>query len=502
VVKLQRTIDRRATLGFIAGGMAASRLAPWSLQAAEGAAGEGDAMLPFEPRGSRQPGREVFAHWHFFAISMDNKPAASDYYASQLLASTGPDGKAADFGSYLRQRPLPRAPRPTADWAIDDLVCDIQWAQAIGIDAFLYNIITIDRKAPFWKLFFDMLEAARRVGGKFRVVPSLDAPLLQDRPVEEVAAAIVSASGHPMLLRREAGQLVLGAFQPEAWPVERWDSLLALLDREKVGIEFMPTFLNVRSAHDGHWSMADTVGEWSGNFVDGVSYVAEAAAIVRGHGKKWCAPVWPQDLRPKAGAYGEAANSRLFRDGWMNAIDGAADSVQLITWNDYSESSAIRPSTGIQYSFYDLAAFYIEWFKTAREPRITRDVLYYFHRIQPTDGAGLGAAQARQFTLQWGRGPVNDIELLAFLVEGGELQIEAGGVVHRMVADRGVTSMRVPLVAGRPRFRLKRGDRVVVEFESAYAIDDHAQFQNLLYHGGSSTRPPVARPGPVTPARD
>lgn len=480
-------INRRAALGVFAGGLLASRFH------AVGAADLVD-VLPFKPVNLGQSGREVFAHWHFFAISMDNKPADVDYYATHFLDPAHPEGKTEGFGSALRERPLPRDPYQGSDWAVDDLVCDIRWADAIGIDAFLYNIITIDRKSPFWKLFFDMLEAAGRVGGKFRVVPNLDAPLLLERPVAEVAAAIVSASGHPMLLRRETGQLVLGAFQPEAWPVERWNSLFALLEREKIGIEFMPIFLNVRSAQDGHWSKSTTVGEWSGNFADGVGYVAEAAAIVRRHGKKWCAPVCPQDVRPKGGVFGEAANSRLFRDGWMAAINGHADAVQLITWNDYSESSAVRPSTLIQYSFYDLAAFYIAWFKTGRAPPVTKDVLYYFHRVQPTDGAGLGMSQARPFALQWGREPVNDVELLAFLIADGELQIEIGGELHRLAAKAGVTSMRVPLAPGRPVFRLRRDDRTAIEFVSADTIGDRAEFQDLVYRGGSSTRPAAAAP--------
>ena len=57
----------------------------------------------------------------------------------------------------------------------------------------------------------------------------------------------------------------------------------------------------------------------------------------------------------------------------LHAIDGGADWVQLITWNDYGEHTEIAPSTGTQHAFYDLTAYYTAWFKTGAAPRIVRD---------------------------------------------------------------------------------------------------------------------------------
>lgn len=419
---------------------------------------------------------------------MDNRPSTSDYYAVNFLNPKDPAGKNRAYGSLLRERPLSRPPYPTPAWAVADMERDIRWAQEIGIDAFLYNIITIDPGSPFWQILVYMLDAAANVGGAFRIVPSLDATLLASQPVAKIAAALKTISGHPMLLRRPGGQLVLSAFAAESWPAEHWSELFDDLAKSGIKVEFVPTFLNVRSATPDHWKLADAVSEWAANYVDGVGNLQPGRALSKAAGKPWCAPVWPQDFRPKDGAYGEAANSRLFRDDWMAAINGEAERVHLITWNDYSESSAIRPSTGIQYSFYDLAAYYIDWFKTGREPKITQDVLFYFHRIQPANGPALGTSQALPFKLHWGSRPFNEIELLAFLVDDGELQIEIGTEVHRMNAKAGLTSMRVPLASGRPLFRLKRGEQIVVDFASAYTIEDRAEFQDLLYYGGSSRR--------------
>jgi hypothetical protein len=60
-----------------------------------------------------------------------------------------------------------------------------------------------------------------------------------------------------------------------------------------------------------------------------------------------------------------------------------------------------------------------------------------------------------------------------------------------MTAPAGITSLRMPLAPGRPAFALRRDGRDVISFESAFDIRTKAPFQDLLYRGGSSTRPPV-----------
>jgi hypothetical protein len=39
---------------------------------------------------------------------------------------------------------------------------------------------------------------------------------------------------------------------------------------------------------------------------------------------------------------------------------------------------------------------------------------------------------------------------------------------------------------------LKRGDKTIIDFASAFTISEVAEYQDLLYRGGSSTRQSVA----------
>lgn len=453
------------------------------------AAGRTGSPLPFDLAPLPKGDREVFAHWHFFPISIDNQRQGADYYDREYMRPGVGASNNLKFGSFIRERPLPRPPIEGKDWLVVDLEQDLTWAAAIGLDGFFYNIITIDQASPFWKLFINMLDAGQRSGTSVRVIPNLDATLLANQPIAAIAKAIKSVADHRALLRRADGRVVLGAFAPESWPAQNWLNLFADLRSQGVLVEFVPTFLNAAAADAAHWQLADMVSEWSGNYLDGVAHLDVVRSLYKARQKKWCSPVWPQDFRPKDGVFGEAGNSRLFREAWMSAIRGGADCAQLLTWNDYSESSAVRPSSGIQYSFYDLAAYYVAWFKSGRPPPIQRDVLYYFHRVQPAAGRGLGSAQSGVFSLQWGRKVLDEIELLAFLARPGEIEIDIVGNTRRIMAPAGVTSLTMPLQPGRPAFRLIRDGQTDIACESAFVIVDQAPYQNLLYHGGSSSRP-------------
>src|SRR5258708_14716378 len=307
-------LTRRRVFSLPAGGRARPLLFREARRSAEETAPPLDTLLPFTRGGVARAGREVFAHWHIFPISLDNRPAKNDCYATEFLSPKSTSGKNSDYGSLFRERPLPRPSINSPAWAVGDMERDIRWAHEIGIDAFLYNVISIDPACHYWQLLLYMLEAATRVGSAFRVVPNLDATLLANQPVAKISEAIKSVSGHPMLLRRGDGQLVLGAFAAEAWPAEKWIELFDDLAKADIKIEFIPTFLNVRSATPGHWKIADAVSEWSGNYVDGVANHQGSRAIVKDSGKPWSSPVWTHDFRPKDSVYGEAGDSRPLRD--------------------------------------------------------------------------------------------------------------------------------------------------------------------------------------------
>jgi hypothetical protein len=446
-------------------------------------------LLPFD-RGEQSlvsRGR-VFAHWNIFPTSFDNLPESQDYYTVHYTSPDGENGKFRDFGGFIKERPLGRAVRKQRDWRVLDMVDEIITASAIGIDAFMFNILTINTEDALWKSLLNMLEAVSRVQTDFRIIPNIDgASDLGNLPLSGIIEALLPVLSHPSAMKAADGRNVVGAFCADGWTPARWRALFDGLAERGINVSFVPVFLDPAKANL-YFDLADVISVWGGDYPAAIESLDKLAQESREARKQWMAPVWPQDLRPKDGWYAEASNSLLFRMGWQAAIDRHADCVQLITWNDYSESSEIRPSSGIQFSFYDLAAYYIAWFKSGVRPSIVRDVLYYFHRSEPASGSNLGTAQPKPYVLRYGERADGDIELLGFLTAPGRLEIEVAGKIVGFDVPAGITSVRVPIAEGTPIFGLKRNGLEVVRFKSAFTIRTSSRYQDLLYKGGSSTR--------------
>ena len=239
---------------------------------------------------------------------------------------------------------------------------------------------------------------------------------------------------------------------------------------------------------------------WGHRAASSAAHWGTMAAKAHSAGLIWMAPVAPQDVRPKNSVYWEASNSEMFRKQWEGAINGGADWVQLITWNDYSEHSSVTPSTSSNYAFHDLTAYYTAWFKTGQRPVIRRDAFYTFHRTHASGAAPNPSLQSRRMNPSSSSdAPLNEVEMLAFLTSPATLEIELAGKTHRRQADKGVTSFKVPLAPGTPLFRIVRDGQVVTSIRGE-DIRNTIAVQDMLYHGDSSLR--VNGPTPTVPVTD
>jgi len=447
----------------------------------------------------RQSQKKVFAHYFTpFPISLDNRAGDKDYYAVHYLNPKGEKGKFETVGGYLRQRPLPRPSRSEADWQLLDMKEEVRRAVALGLDGFVCDIL--DHKGVHFERVKLLLEAANQVDPGFKIVlmPDMQSKF-KDQP-ERLTETIRTLSAYPAVYRMNDGRVVVAPYNAQRQSVDWWKDWLRDIRGQNVKVAFMPLFQGWGKYAADFASISAGMSDWGSRSPKAQARWRNMASEAHKYTSIWMTPVSPQDMRPRSSSYTETSNSESFRIMWQNAISGGADWVQLITWNDYSEASEIAPSTHTQYAFYDLTAYYTTWFKTGRPPRIVRDVLYYFHRVQSLSVPSKD--NARPGTLRASAGsdpPSNEIELLAFLAQPGTLEIEIGGRVQRQEAQAGITEFRIPLREGRPKFRLVRQGTPVISLESAFTISNARNIENLLYHAGSSSRPPVIVPDTQTP---
>jgi hypothetical protein len=439
--------------------------------------------------------RRVFAHYFYpFPLSIDGRPSASDYYNTQYLTPGGENGKWLAHGGYLRQRPLPTPVSDGGNFHLENMEREVRLALSAGITGFTIDILGPGEQDAGSHLQ-NLLAAAAAVDSRFKIVVMPDSSALgANQPVVESLITAVAAS--PSGYRLGDNRLVVSAFDASLAPVSFWQGVFNDVGDAGVDVAFVPTFL-------GWGGNASSFGPICYGFSDwGTATPASAAAsqtwpaMSHADGKIFMMPVDPQQYRPKDFLYWEAGNTGAFRNAWTSAIDGGADWVQLVTWSDFSESSEVEPYTDatladdIGTGFYDLGAYYAYWFSTGQPPALTHDVLYYAYRREPTQAAA--PAQSTATTLAVGGGTAQDeIELIGFLVDAGTLSISINGQTSTLSAPAGMTSFRVPLQPGTPRFALLRGGAEVFSFSGGVEVSDAGGLDSgtldLTYWTGSAS---------------
>lgn len=447
-------------------------------------------VLPFDPvpyENLINGTRKVFAHYFTpFPISIDNKYWEEDYYTRNYLNPYGENGKFLSVGGYLRNRPIPRPVNPENTWRLQDMLKEVQLAKAIGLDGFAADILSY--QGTHWERILMLLEAARVDGGGFTIMlmPDMNAAL-RSNP-DQFIPMIETLSQYPAAMRLADGRLVVAPYMAHLQTPDWWGYQLAELKRRGIDVALVPLFHSWQKYYLDYAHLSYGVSDWGSRNASSASYWSTMADTAHSAGLIWMAPVAPQDMRPKNAVYWEARNSELFRAHWEAAIQGGADWVQLITWNDYSEHTSIAPSTLTNYAFHDLTAYYVTWFKSGQRPQIKRDAIYSFQRAHSSNAYPDPELQSKLINVASSSDmPRNNVEMVAILTAPAMLEIELGGSISSKYAEAGITSFTIPLAMGTPTFRIVRDGVVVVSMIGAN-ISDNISVQNYLYHGDSSLR--------------
>lgn len=406
--------------------------------------------------------KRVLAHYFYpFPLSIGNQPAPSDYYQMQYLTPGGEAGKWIKVGGYLRSRPLPIAPGTPSGYVLANRQLEVRLALARGITGFSFDVLSFADAISSTGNLQSLLTAAQNVDPRFWVVLMLDMSSLVGL-TQAQAAQIISTYADPVkypnIARLPDGRILFSAFNATVQPLPWWQGVIQMLDAADVDVAFIPLLLGEPSSNPLA-AVSHGLGGW------GTATPAAAAACP----PCMMMPVLPQQFRPKSACFWEASNTATFRAGWLAAINGGAQFVQIVTWSDFSESGQIQPCTdaslnlSIGNGFYDLTAYYATWFATGSPPLITKDVGYWcYKRMSAT------AAHANQLAMfsPVGAAEESNIELLAFLSAPGTILINGA----RFLVPAGVTSLKSPMQPGFPQFNLQRDGSDVFEFKGPVQI--------------------------------
>jgi hypothetical protein len=452
--------------------------------------------LPFNMVVSSSPGK-VFAHYMpsmpSMPISIDNKDGDQDYYATQYLTVHGENGSHAAYGGFLRDRPLPRAHIDGPDWQLADLETEIGQAKSVGIDGFAVDVI--DPRAA--SNVVDRILQATAAVGNFAILITADFT----GPLGAMSAADFAADVAPLLRAPGAFHLpddrvVLGAFAAERQPPAWWVSALDILrDKFNVAVAFVPTFLNVADNPERFAPFSYGLSMWGGRNPDAmtVDHVGPGSAVdvirrVHQLGKLWMQPVAFQDSRPRSGTFEEAANGLTNRLAWQLADQERAEWVQLITWNDYAESTAMAPSVAHGWRILDMNAYDIVRFKFGQPPPIVRDALFVTYRDQPVSACPVYPETLLMHVVPTSVPPCDTIEVVAFATAPSQVVITAAADTHSCTVPAGRGMCIFPLSLGSFSVVMQRGGVVVATARSNADVTETPYVQDLQYRAVGGLR--------------
>ncbi|HEY2782069.1 MAG TPA: glycoside hydrolase family 71 protein [Steroidobacteraceae bacterium] len=440
--------------------------------------------------------QHVFAHYlPTFPLSIDNKASASDYYNVNYLNPAGEHGKFEAQGGFLRQRPSGVPVESGSKWQQLNMQREVSMAIARGIEGFTFNIMDVTQATDPAGPLQTMLAAASAVDSRFKIMVTPDMTVFKSDPTSVVkiyeAVASKAAAYHT-----SDGRLIIGAYDAGLSSAAWWKSIFSQLAAKNIHVAFIPTFLGWLTSAPSFAPISSGLGDWgTATPFKEASMITEPARSLSEYGKFFMMPVDPQQFRPKNYMYYEAVNSAAYRSGWNSAIAGHGSWVQLVTWNDFSESSEIQPysDTTVRHDigtgFYDLTGYYAAWFSSRVQPKITHDVLYYFYRREPSGSAGPKQSEGVQAT---GGGAEDQIELLGFLTAPGVLKITVGSQTYTKDAPAGITSFTIPTQPGTPLFTLSRDNADVFSFQGGVQIYSHSGLPSgvidMTYWSGSASK--------------
>jgi glucan endo-1,3-alpha-glucosidase len=167
---------------------------------------------------------------------------------------------------------------------------------------------------------------------------------------------------------------------------------------------------------------------------------------------------------------------------WKSIIENQPDFVEIVTWNDFNESY-ITPvdiagtyesvvQTPIRHphaGYLELSKYFIQWYKTGKQPKIDRDKLVYVYRVHPkaaTVAVDPDSKLDKRLTAPVTdlRGNVQDSLFVTTLLTGpAEIRVTSGGVETKYPCPKGYSTVTVPFNVGAQHFALYRKDKLIAE---------------------------------------
>lgn len=472
---------------------------------------------------------------------------SATYYKDRM---PGGSITASDGDWDYRDEPYDPFTRPRADsgnvkWQVLDKAWEIRQAYNAGLRMAVFDWLNLndgtgDNRTGQGRYLQDAV-IAEGLLGKFWVNPMIDGNTSISRTgvLSTLIAKAASLLSHPATKKDSAGRPYLFVYMPEgsagtnkdstaAEVRAHYDALISGL-QSNYGITVhlwvcpqrgaaspsgsipgwagtLPPTTSPSYSGQGYYNalaeIADA-GRWGSRNPDEAlnpnSQNAGAIAWLRANhpGKKWLAPIAPQDYRPNQNKYEEARGFENLLAMFQVAITNGADALQLITWSDLKEGAHFMPSRNHGWSFLDVATYYLCRWYLGFWPTVTRDTIYGAHRIHsmavtPTKTsaprlvkAGTTATANIAQALVFLRDPTNTT---VYITTGGVPKPFTPSASNKAFGGEGVYLFNTPLLPGPVSIQVVRDGLTVQEVTSPFTVTSSPLVDDPDYRVFSSRR--------------
>jgi glucan endo-1,3-alpha-glucosidase len=361
---------------------------------------------------------------------------------------------------------------------------EIMEAQAANIDGFALNVGAWDDVQAYYKRRVPLIyQAAETLGTGFKLFFSVD----YADPTNVVN--MVETYANRTNTFRYQGKVVLSAYGQNDVPSVGWtgmdwtNAIIGKLKQDGYPVFFIPFFFSdppdeLPNSIDANQVLTNYAGILDGLFCFAVAGELEQTIaanaqytyVVNQAGKTSMASVYPNYWGCKQLSVGRRYFESLGGEGmelqWDQLMGYSPDWVEIVTWNDFHESTYVSPVVNPGQYFFELVSprrnthsgylelskYYITWYKTGYQPPIARDALFFFYRIQPRDLVITNDIPVTEISPY----VQDELFLTTMLKSPAKLVVNSGGVQTEYDQTNGISHVRVPFQLGPQVFQLWR----------------------------------------------
>jgi Glycosyl hydrolase family 71 len=318
---------------------------------------------------------------------------------------------------------------------------DIALAEGCGVDTF-FMLLSPGHlpKSQFTNVIRAYWQTALEQNGTFKM--AVDIWQFEPNP-ENIAklrdAMMLLKKGYEGAWRQYQGRLVV-LLNCKEMKAEDLEKLFSGIGGR--GAVFLVLYdpVDLEKSNPGLFAQANAFVDWPhSSYVLAKEQVELGIACARKAGKEYWSPAMPSfaqsrdhgDVRPNVREKLGAVNYLM---DWHVAMSEDSPVVDLETWNDLTEDSAVMPETNHGYAFYELTRLCSQWYLAGRPPDITKEQVFVFHHPQALNVAlPVGREPEKAFPWEMKTPPTDYVNVVTALKKPARVSVMFG---EKVIAEK------------------------------------------------------------------